>query len=68
MCIRDRATKHWPLYAYLGMAAVAAVLICVLPTQDIVSVSTAIYYASIPYLLYLIFGIIRHYIRQRRCV
>ncbi|MFQ9798881.1 MAG: 7TM diverse intracellular signaling domain-containing protein [Clostridia bacterium] len=65
-CMYAKATKHWPLYAYLGMAAVAAVLICVLPTQDIVSVSTAIYYASIPYLLYLIFGIIRHYIRQRR--
>lgn len=65
-CMYAKATKHWPLYAYLGMAAVAAVLICVLPTQDIVTVSTAAYYGSIPYLLYLIFGIIRHYIRQRR--
>lgn len=50
------ATKRWPLYAYLGMAAVAAVLICVLPTQEIVTVSTAAYYASVPYLLYLIFA------------
>lgn len=65
-CMYVKATKHWPLYAYLGMAAVAAVLICVLPTQDIVTVSTAAYYASIPYLLYLIFGVVRHYIRQRR--
>ena len=65
-CMYAKATKHWPLYAYLGMAAVAAVLICVLPTQDIVTVSTVAYYASIPYLLYLIFGVIRHYIRQRR--
>lgn len=65
-CMYAKATKHWPLYVYLGMAAVAAVLICVLPTQDIVTVSTAAYYASIPYLLYLIFGVIRHYIRQRR--
>ena len=65
-CMYAKATKHWPLYAYLGMAAVVAVLICVLPTQDIVTVSTAAYYASIPYLLYLIFGVIRHYIRQRR--
>ena len=65
-CMYAKATKRWPLYAYLGMAAVAAVLICVLPTQDIVTVSTAAYYASIPYLLYLTFGIIRHHIRQRR--
>lgn len=65
-CMYAKATKHWPLYAYLGMAAVAAVLICVLPTQDIVTVSTAVYYASVPYLLYLIIGVIRHYIRQRR--
>ena len=57
------ATRRWPLQVYLGMAAAAAVLICVLPTQDIVTVSTAAYYASIPYLLYLIFGVVRHYIR-----
>ena len=65
-CMYAKATKHWPLYVYLGMAAVAAVLICALPTQDIVAVSTAVYYASIPYLLYLIVGVIRHYIRQRK--
>ena len=59
------ATRRWPLQVYLGMAAAAAVLICVLPTQDIVTVSTAAYYASIPYLLYLIFGVVRHYIRHR---
>ncbi len=60
------ATKRWPLYAYLAMAAAAAVLICVLPTQEVATVSTAVYYASLPYLLYLLFGVIRHYIRQRR--
>ena len=65
-CMYAKATKHWPLYAYLGMAAVSAALICLLPTKDIVTVSTAVYYVSIPYLLYLIFGVIRHYIRQRR--
>ena len=65
-CMYTKATRRWPLYAYLGMAAVAAVLICVLPTQDVVTVSTAAYYASVPYLLYLAFGVIRHYIRQRR--
>lgn len=59
------ATRRWPLQVYLGMAAAAAVLICVMPTQDIVTVSTAAYYASIPYLLYLIFGVVRHYIRHR---
>ena len=65
-CMYAKATKRWPLYAYLGMAAVAVILICLLPTQDIVTVSTAAYYASIPYLLYLIFGVVRHYIRQRK--
>lgn len=65
-CLYAKATKQWPLYVYLALAAVAAILICVLPTQDVVLVSTSMYYASIPYLLYLIFGVIRHYIRQRR--
>lgn len=65
-CLYAKATKHWPLYVYLVVAAVAAILISVLPTQDVVLISTSVYYISIPYLLYLIFGIIRHYIRQRR--
>lgn len=65
-CMYDKATRRWPLYVYLGMTAIAAMLICVLPTQDLVSVSTAVYYASIPYLLYLLFGVARHYIKQRR--
>ena len=58
-CMYDKATRRWPLYVYLGMTAIAAMLICVLPTQDLVSVSTAVYYASIPYLLYLLFGVAR---------
>ena len=65
-CMYNRATAQWPLYVYLGMSAVAVAFICVLPTQDLVSVSTALYYASIPYLLYLVFGVVRHYIKQRR--
>ena len=65
-CTYAEATKRWPLYVYLGMVAVAAVLICVLPTQDIAVVSAAVYYASIPYLLYLIYCIVRHYIRQHK--
>ena len=65
-CTYAGATKRWPLYAYLGMVAASAVLICVLPTQDIALVSAAVYYASIPYLTYLIFGAVRHYVRQRR--
>lgn len=65
-CMYSTATKNWPLYVYLGMIAAAAVLICVIPTQNLVLVSTTVYYASIPYLLYLIFGIIRHYVKQRR--
>lgn len=64
-CMYDKATKRWPVYAYLGVVAIAAVLIGVLPTQDLVSVSTSVYYASIPYLLYLLFGVVRHYIKQR---
>ena len=60
----DKATKRWPLQIYLGLAAIAAVLICILPTQEITLISTAMYFASIPYLLYLIFGVIRHYRKQ----
>ena len=61
-----KATKNWPLLIYLSVVAVAAILICTLRTQDIVMVSTAVYYASIPYLLYLIFGVIRYYVKRRR--
>ena len=63
-----RATRQWLMYAYLGMVIVAALLICLLPTQVLVTVSTAVYYLSIPYLCYLVFGVIRHYIRQGRLV
>ena len=61
-----KATRTWPLSVYLGLAAVAAVLICLLPTRDLVMVSTSVYYISIPYLLYLVFGVVCHYIRQGR--
>ena len=64
--IYGKATKNGPLYGYLGLAAIAAGLIVFLPTQELVTVSTAFYYASIPYLLYLLYGVIRHYIRQRK--
>ncbi|OUN21437.1 HAMP domain-containing sensor histidine kinase [Pseudoflavonifractor sp. An85] len=59
-----RATKNWPLYLYLGVAAVATVLLAFLPTRDLVTVSTTFYYVSIPYLLYLVYGVVRYYIRQ----
>lgn len=59
-----RATAHWPLAVYLGAAAVAALLIFTLPTQQLVSVSTAIYYLSIPYLVYLVFGTVRGFVRR----
>lgn len=65
-CLYLSATKHWPLYVYLCLIAAASVLICVLRTQDVVQVSTAVYYISIPYLLYLIFGVLRYYIRRRK--
>lgn len=62
----NKATKQWPMYIYLSLIALAAVFICTLPTQDLVSISTGVYYISIPYLLYLVFGVIRFYIKQRR--
>lgn len=60
------ATKNWPLYIYLGIAAVAVILISVIPTQNLVLISTSVYYLSIPYLLYLIYGVTRHYIKLHR--
>ena len=60
------ATRNWPLYIYLGIAAVAVILISVIPTQNLFLISTSVYYLSIPYLLYLIYGVTRHYIKLRR--
>ena len=65
-CLYHSATKSWPLYVYLSVIVIAGVLIWVLPTQKIVLVSTAVYYTSIPYLLYLIFGVVSYYIKRRR--
>lgn len=65
-CQYKRESKQWPLYLYLGIAVVAGILICVLPTQDLTTVSAAVYYLSAPYLIYLIYGIVRHYMKQRR--
>lgn len=65
-CLYDRVTVHWPLYVYFVLAAGAAVLICILPTQKLVTVSAAIYYLSIPYLFYLIFGICRYTIKRKK--
>ena len=65
-CMYPQDTKRWPLWIYIGAVAVAAALICLLPTRDVVTVSTTVYYLSIPYLFYLLFGVGRHYVRQRR--
>ena len=65
-CQYWKATRHGPLAAYLALAAAAGVLVCLLPTRQLVSVSTAMYYLSIPYLVYLLFGVARFYLRQRR--
>ena len=43
-----RATRQWLMYAYLGMVIVAALLICLLPTQVLVTVSTAVISPSSP--------------------
>lgn len=37
-----------------------------LPTRELVTVTTVFYYASIPYLVYLLRGVLRHYIQQRK--
>lgn len=64
--IYGKATRNGPLYVYLGLAAVGTVLMLLLPTQALVTVAAAFYWASLPYLLYLLYGVVRHYIRQRR--
>lgn len=61
-----RQTRHWPLYLYLALAAAAGVFIVLLPTRELVTVSTAMYWLSIPYLVYLAAGVVRYYLRQRR--
>lgn len=61
-----KATRHWPLVAYLCVAAVASALLFVLPTQDLVQVSTTVYYLSIPYLLYQLAGVALHYWKLRK--
>ena len=61
----SKATKQWPLYAYLSMVFIASILILVIPTQDVVLVSTTVYYISIPYLLYLLIGVALYYWKQR---
>lgn len=61
-----KATRHWPLAVYLSLAAVASALLFLLPTQDPVQVSTALYYLSIPYLLYLLVGVVLHYWKLRK--
>lgn len=61
-----KATRHWPLGVYLSLAVVASALLFLLPTQDLVQVSTTVYYLSIPYLLYLLAGVALHYGKLRR--
>lgn len=41
------ASAQGPLWAYLGMAGVAGVLVCLLPTRELVTVSTLVYYLSL---------------------
>lgn len=65
-CIYSQATRNWPLWLYLGIVGLGTVLIYLLPTQQLVKVSTAVYYCSIPYLLYLIYGVVRYYIGRGR--
>lgn len=64
-CQYARATRQWPLYLYLAVVAVACLLVCVLPTRDLVRVSTAVYYLSLPYLAYLVVGTALYYRRHR---
>lgn len=59
-----KATKQWPLYVYLGVVLISAILILAMPTQVLSLISAATYFVSIPYLIYLIFGVVRYYIRQ----
>lgn len=63
-CMYARATARWPLAVYLAAAGAAVVLLCSLPTRELVSVSTAVYYLSIPYLAYLAFGTVRGFVRR----
>ncbi len=65
-CQYWKASAQGPLWAYLGMAAAAGVLICLLPTRELVTISTLVYYLSIPYLAYLAFGIARSYLRRKK--
>lgn len=65
-CQYWKASAQAPFWAYLGTAAAAGVLICLLPTRELVTVSTTVYYLSIPYLAYLAFGVARHYLRRKK--
>ena len=65
-CQYWKASAQGPLWAYLGMAAAAGVLICLLPTRELVTVSTLVYYLSVPYLAYLVFGVARVYLRRKK--
>ena len=64
--IYSKATKQWPLYIYLGIVFLSTILIFVLPTKYISLVSAAIYYTSIPYLLYLLTGVVLYYYKTHR--
>ena len=59
-----RATANGPLAVYLAAAAVAVVLMVTQPIRQLVTVSTAMYYLSIPYLVYLVFGTVRGFVRR----
>lgn len=65
-CQYWKASAQGPLWAYLGMAGAAGVLVCLLPTRELVTISTLVYYLSIPYLAYLAFGVARVYLRRKK--
>ncbi len=50
---------------YTALTILCIISICVVPTQEVTSVSDFIYILSIPYAILMIIAIIRHYIKSR---
>lgn len=61
-----KSIKRLPTAVYGGAVAVCALLHFLLPTQELVSLCKAAYCLSLPYLLYLLYCVIRHYVRKKR--
>ena len=64
-CMYREAAKRRVAIAFLVLLAVGLALILLLPTTKLVKVSTAMWLCAIPYLLYLIWCIVRHYFHKR---